>query len=127
MKKNIKSLLDAMKGNQYHYKGKQMLVISWQEYNEFVILNTDEEGIKLRTSEIEYELKSFKPIDADYDAPVVHQTSLAKTNTESLETLPLRPAVPELKSLNSDTITKLQETLMDNIQRVKDDKNYIPQ
>jgi hypothetical protein len=126
-----------MQHKKFFYEGRQLLINSWREYNDQVIIDTDEGEFKIRIADIEHELKYFKDIEEDDDREIPSRTNgsvpaLSKSNNskKNMEiTLPasIKNGDLKLQSLTPDILLKLRDTLLENIDKVKSRPDYIPQ
>lgn len=99
--------LKRMIENTYQYEGKKIKVLDVKEESKFGILQTDGGAIKISLEDIDEELSFF---------------SLIKTNE-----LARNPVLMEMISQSGSMYGELQNTLLDTIEKIKTDKEYIPQ
>ena len=101
-----------MVGNQYKYGGHTHTITSFNinEEKEKVTIQTNRRCYERPYESVETFLNSFEPVQ--------------KSDWGMMQTG--EPHLPEMQ-INSAVISKLKDVLMDNIEKVKTDKLYIPQ
>ena len=108
MKSTVVKQLDGMKGRHFMYNTKTYHFLNYEIGTEGITIVTDKKFFKnIDPDTIETMLKEFLPIET----PALRQ-----------EVAP----VP-MQSISNGTIGKLKDILLDNIEKVKEDPNYIPQ
>ena len=113
LKNSVNELLDEMTGKLFLYNGDQVRVLRWSPMGDRVNLVTDKWDMKIDFGDVKERAKEFLPVDEEETLPAVTGNNMPA---------PIAPAL-----IDSTTIAKLRDVLMDNIEKVKADKNYIPQ
>jgi hypothetical protein len=110
----IKGTIEEMIGGTYHYGHSQHTIKRYR-------INEERERVTIITDKNEFD----RPLDAVMEflnlfEAVEKPVSALQTLSESSMTLPQM-------QINGSVIRELKDVLMDNIKKVKEDKNYIPQ
>ncbi len=111
---NPKTKFDELVGREWLYSPtrKNLVVQSWEMKDDTFTLQTTEGPLTCPFGQHDEWLKNFLPVEDDDNAKAVTIT---------------RFNVPANSVFAGDTMGKLRDILMDNIEKVKEDKNYIPQ
>ncbi len=113
---NFKEKLNNLVGREWLYSPlkKNFTVTSWKVYGEDNIVIETREGVIIEGSfgNVAEFLKEFLPVEGETEAKAVTIT---------------RFNAPANSVFSGDTMGRLRDILMDNIEKVKVDKNFIPQ
>lgn len=99
--------LERMIGNTYEFEGKKFLVSDVKIKGNIASLITDKDIVELPMDGLDDYLPEFK---------------LIRTNQ-----LVRNPEIVEIVMGSGNMYSQIQQTLLDSIQKVKSDKEYIPQ
>jgi len=101
--------LESMTGKKYLYNAKEITLLTYKQDGEDIIIVTDKEWVTIPVYDLLVELDKFKLIE-EPQLP-------ARKNGSDLG----------LMAAPADTLVSLRDTLIDNINKVKEDPAYIPQ
>jgi PP-loop superfamily ATP-utilizing enzyme len=111
--KLIREQLDCMIGLRYKYGGTEHIVKSFN-------ISEEKERVSVQTNK--------KVYDRPFDSIMEFLNKFEPIPETGMEVYENRDSVPIPKmQINSQVISQLKDMLMENIQNVKKDKNYIPQ
>lgn len=99
--------LKMMIGNVYTYEGGRMTVHDVVQDDKFGILKTDTGDIKISLKDIDEELNYFKLLNSNG--------------------LVNNPALMDVVLQSNNVYAQLQSTLLSTIEKIENDKEYIPQ
>lgn len=105
--KNDTEYLEQMIGNTYEFEGETILITDVRIKGNIASLITDKEVVELPMDGLDDYLPEFK---------------LKKTNH-----LVKNPEVVEMVMGSGNMYSQIQQTLLDSIQKIQADKEYIPQ
>lgn len=108
----IKQTLDAMRGHKYKYGGK---IHTLKGYN----IYEDRDMISVETN--------LKIYERSLEAAMVFLDQFEPIAETGMEVMPASDALLPVMQINSSVIKDLKDVLMDNIKKVKENKEYIPQ
>lgn len=114
----LKDKLDALVGKTIIYEENFVKILRWEflDKSAEILLHTANGSVKIPFSDAEEFLAKIKPLD--------QQTAVA-TKTESKEVeIPVQSLEP---TVNRTVLSSLRDELLQNIARVKDNKEYMPQ
>lgn len=101
----LEAVLDSYKGKQIRHIGKPKgRVVRWELKEKTLKLITDQTDVVILVDDIDKDLQQIEIVTEDVAVMATPQTSM-------------------IQRVNKD----LQEILMDNIKKLKGDKDYIPQ
>jgi hypothetical protein len=136
MKAKAKKLLDTlyeMKGKQYMYAARTLLVkeIDVDERKEKIIIITDKKVFDCAFDSCEEFLSNFLPLDSErkLQQPTLMQSQLQTVVAENQPSPPANTVlvIQDEYHQHSTLTTDLIAILKDNISRVKENKDFIPQ
>jgi hypothetical protein len=109
----LKEIIDPLIGKTFLYGAKNHTLESY-------LINEQEEKVKIQT-DIRFYERGFDSIESFIDQlEPVKEISVIKADKHKEVFLPAM-------QVNSDVIRQLKDVLLDNIEKVKNDKEYIPQ
>ena len=130
--------LEKMIGKTYLYKARQRRIDGYRYDDGEVIIHTDGADIRIDENDLrEVLLRDFLPLNddthrrfprgGDDDFEVEEEEQEAGGVEESVIKKEKRPELKALIVLDEGRIPNLLETLMETIERVKQDKDFVPQ
>jgi len=99
--------LKMMIGNVYNYEGGKMTVHNVEESGNFGVLKTDTGDVRISLENIDEELSFFE--------------------LKSSNGLVKNPALMDVVLQSNNIYNQIQTTLLSTIEKIENDKNYIPQ
>jgi hypothetical protein len=110
----VKKLLDPLIGKPFIYGGREQTIQSYQ-----IIEEKDRVNI---TTDVGYYEKKFEAVSA-----FVNQLEEVSEKNKGVQVISRAPIELPGMQVNSTVISKLKDELMENIKKVKQNKDYIPQ
>lgn len=108
--KKIETLKALMGRKMKHFDGREFMFHTYREEKGKITIVTNSEWLETTVFDIQVFLESFTEIPQD-SVPIYKPEQ----------------KLPVLKTVNNETPSKLCEILLDNIEKVKNDRDYIPQ
>lgn len=107
-------------GKSWQHKGTNEIVrfMSYNRDGDEITVATDGEWLKTTYYDLQVFMNKYTPVPDREETAKDHTVVIAKKDVQVL---------PDLKSIQMDTITHLKEALLDNIKKVREDPKYIPQ
>lgn len=101
-------ILERMPGKKYIYKQVEHQILKYEFDGKLLLITTDKEILQLPSVDFSFHLKEFLPIEE--------------------QLLPVNfNAVPVLNVASKEVMIELKDVLLDNIKKVQENKDYIPQ